>query len=270
MSLPRRELLLLAALVLSPSARSDELGDRFWEAAQRGDAAAVKALLAKGVPVNTQYRYGTTALHYAAQKGHLEVVRILVDHGADVDAKETEAAMTPLMFAVFKGHAEVARILVSKGAAPDTALAAAVLFGQVPTVKALLETKGLKPEALSSALDAAMQAGQTGIADLLRKAGAAPAAPASGFQPSPETLKGYAGAYRTEEGMEFTFAVKDGKLLGGNIFEEPATLKAVDPVTFRMPGFEESTIQFRIDGGKVAGFTWKQRTVNTVFRKVNP
>ena len=62
-------------IALAPQTRADELGDRLLAAAQKGDAAGVRAVLAKGVDVNTKFRYGTTALLYAAQKGNPEVVR---------------------------------------------------------------------------------------------------------------------------------------------------------------------------------------------------
>ena len=62
--------------------------------------------------------------------------------------------------------------------------------------------------------------------------------------------------------------MKDGKLVGGNIFNDPAPLKPVNKVTFRLPGFEESTVVFAVEGGKVTGFTLKQQHGDLVFRKV--
>jgi hypothetical protein len=135
-------------------------------------------------------------------------------------------------------------------------------------VKALLDSKALKPETLSAGLAAATQAGHKEIAELLRKAGAKPPDPSSGFQPDPDVLKDYAGTYKTPDGMEFSFTVKDGKLTGGNIFDDPSPLKPVDKLTFKLPGFEESTILFHLENGKAAAFTWKQRSGDTVFRKV--
>jgi hypothetical protein len=253
---------------LAPQTRADELGDRLFAAAQKGDAAGVRAVLAKGVDVNTKFRYGTTALLYAAQKGNPEVVRVLLDHGADVNAKETLSGMTPVMFAAFKGHTAIVKLLLDRGVAePDPAFAPAVFFGHTETVKALLDSKALKPETLSVGLEAATQAGHKEIAELLRKAGAKPPDPSSGFQPDPDVLKDYAGTYKTPDGMEFSFAVKDGKLTGGNIFDDPATLRPVDKLTFKLPGFEESTILFHVENGKAAAFTWKQRSGDTVFRK---
>lgn len=259
---------LFLAFFLALQARPDELSDRLFDAAQKGDAATVRALLAKGVDVNTKFRYGTTALFYAAQRGHLEVVQILLDHGADLNTQETMAGETPLVFAAWKGQAGVVKILLDKGADANPALEPAVILGGVETVKALLGAKGLKPETLSEALGTATQAGRNDIAELLRKAGATPPDPAREFQADPETLKAYAGTYKTHDGVEFNFAVKDGKLTGGNIFDDPTPLKAVNDVTFRLPGFGESKILFTVEGSKVAGFVLKQRRGDMVFQKV--
>src|SRR5215831_4664172 len=104
-----RVLVLLAALVAVGSIRADDLGDQLWAAARKGDAAAVKALLDKGVDVNTKFRYDTTALWWAAFKGHTEVVRVLLARGADVNVKETSMGILPLQFAAFQGSAEIVK-----------------------------------------------------------------------------------------------------------------------------------------------------------------
>ena len=69
-----------------------ELNDQLWEAARKGDAAAVTALLDKGADVNAKFRYGTTALFKAAERGNTEVVKVLLARGADVTSRTLSTA----------------------------------------------------------------------------------------------------------------------------------------------------------------------------------
>src|SRR5215831_384317 len=254
-------IVVLLVVLLVSRTWADELSDRLLEAAQRSDPAAMRAVLAKGIDVNTKFHYGTTALLYAAQKGNPEIVKMLLDHGADVNVKETLSGMTPIMFAAFKGHTTIVRMLLDRGVAePDAAFLPAVYFGHIETVKVLLDSKALKPETLSAGLAAATQTGKKDVAELLIKAGAKPPDPAAEFQPDTQVLNDYAGNYKTPDGIEFSFTVKEGKLTGGNIFDDPVPLKPLDKLTFKLPGFEESTISFRVESGKATGFTWKQRS----------
>ena len=84
-------------------------------AASRGDAAAVQALLAKGAGVNAKDDVGATALIDASYNGHLEVVQALLAKGAEIDAKMNDGA-TALMLASQYGHLDVVQALLAKGA----------------------------------------------------------------------------------------------------------------------------------------------------------
>jgi ankyrin repeat protein len=75
----------------------------------------VQRLVRAGAAVT---RKGWSPIGYAAFQGHLEVVRFLLDSGADVDARAPNQA-TPLMFAARNGHIEVARLLIERGADVD-------------------------------------------------------------------------------------------------------------------------------------------------------
>ncbi|KAG0280292.1 Ankyrin repeat domain-containing protein 39 [Linnemannia exigua] len=59
---------------------------------------------------------GYTALHYASRTGNIATCRLLLNAGADVDAKTPELGTTALMRAIQQNHLEVAKLLVSYGA----------------------------------------------------------------------------------------------------------------------------------------------------------
>jgi ankyrin repeat protein len=86
-------------------------------AAQNGHAEAVRALLDGGADANKATAdNGWTPLIWAAENGHAAVVRMLLDGGADANKARTDAGWTPLLMAAQTGHAEVVRMLLDGGA----------------------------------------------------------------------------------------------------------------------------------------------------------
>ena len=101
---------------------SKEKNKRFHEALfmpiVRGQLEIVKAFVAVGADVNYLWTCGS-GLHYAMQHNHLEVVEFLLANGADVNIREPEEdgkKWTPLMEAARTASSEIARILIDKGA----------------------------------------------------------------------------------------------------------------------------------------------------------
>lgn len=86
------------------------------EAANLCDAAAVQALLDKGIDVNAVNRLGNTALMEASSNGCLRVVQLLLDKHADVNVKN-HAGQYALLLAAQANHEEVVTLL-SKASSP--------------------------------------------------------------------------------------------------------------------------------------------------------
>eukprot|EP00438_Fugacium_kawagutii_P000681 Skav220022 [mRNA] locus=scaffold2981:9028:16296:+ [translate_table: standard] len=59
---------------------------------------------------------GASPLYIASHQGHLEVVRLLVEAGADKNQATKSRGFSPLLIACHKGHTEVARLLIEAGA----------------------------------------------------------------------------------------------------------------------------------------------------------
>jgi ankyrin repeat protein len=114
----------LASLLLSRGAdveartRHNALTPIFL-ASGNGGVATLRLLLKAGADPNSVNGNGTTALMTAASSGNPESVQLLLDHGANVHAKETVRGQTALMFAAALNRDEVIRLLVARGADPN-------------------------------------------------------------------------------------------------------------------------------------------------------
>eukprot|EP00316_Scyphosphaera_apsteinii_P005024 CAMPEP_0119302120 /NCGR_PEP_ID=MMETSP1333-20130426/3782_1 /TAXON_ID=418940 /ORGANISM="Scyphosphaera apsteinii, Strain RCC1455" /LENGTH=264 /DNA_ID=CAMNT_0007304383 /DNA_START=14 /DNA_END=808 /DNA_ORIENTATION=- len=88
----------------------------------RGDIAAVRAILEKGADANARDGQGLTALHTTIhcnnwKKLAMAAAKLLVKHGADVNAASTSDGLTALHMSVANGNIKMVEFLVSKGAA---------------------------------------------------------------------------------------------------------------------------------------------------------
>jgi hypothetical protein len=82
----------------------------------QGEVEVARELIEKGADVN---KTGWTPLHYAASKGHLELIHLLLDEDAYIDA-ESPNGTTPLMMAA--GYSEnpmACKVLLDEGADPS-------------------------------------------------------------------------------------------------------------------------------------------------------
>lgn len=83
-------------------------------AALRGNLSAARKLIARHADVN---KPGWTPLHYAATNGHREMIELLLEHHAYIDA-ESPNGSTPLMMAAQYANAQTVQLLLDAGADP--------------------------------------------------------------------------------------------------------------------------------------------------------
>jgi len=80
-------------------------------AARNGHLDVCRLLLDKGAQVEAKSGGGWTPLHWASRQGHVEIVRLLCDRGADIEAC-SKSGYRPLHWAALRGHFSVVKELI--------------------------------------------------------------------------------------------------------------------------------------------------------------
>ena len=91
-------------------------GKTLVKAAEEGNIEIVKQLLEAGADVNASDKFGGRPLGYAIAGGHKKIVELLITSGADVNLKDNPGAFTPLHWACLNGRTNIAELLISEGA----------------------------------------------------------------------------------------------------------------------------------------------------------
>ena len=105
--------------VIGEDAKFKPEANSIWSAARTGDIKAIKQQLAKSVDVNAKdSKFGVTPLSWATLLGQIKTVELLIQKGADVNARNKDGA-TPLHIAAFLGQYEIAELLIQNGANVD-------------------------------------------------------------------------------------------------------------------------------------------------------
>jgi uncharacterized protein len=90
-------------------------------AAAGGEIRLLGYLLAHGVDVNTRTQYGESLLGAAAAAGQVEVARMLIARGARLDNRTDITLETPLTESAQMNHTEMVKLLLDYGANPGAA-----------------------------------------------------------------------------------------------------------------------------------------------------
>eukprot|EP00128_Syssomonas_multiformis_P007040 Colp12_sorted_trinity150504_noHs@22461 len=138
-------------------------------------------LLACGADPNKCHYSDRSALHVAAENKDTEISRLLIDHGADLNKRDSFPGATPLHIAVFTENYSLCLLLLENGADPNicdeqrhTPLYEAARFGEARICELLLDygadpnREGYKP------LSVAVEGGKISISGLLLERGADP------------------------------------------------------------------------------------------------
>jgi len=146
----------------------------FMHAVLYGDAALLEQLLKLGANVNARDDANATALMWAAS--NLAKARVLVAHNADVNTMSDDGNTALTVAAGFAGRSEVVKLLLDHGAnlnptripaAQPTPLTQAAVAGDAETLQLLLARGAVLKEDAGNALDMAVAMGCQRCVDLL-------------------------------------------------------------------------------------------------------
>ena len=97
----------------------EDIHKELYKVSKDGDSARVRELLEAGAdPDKYKDKVGDTALHWAAVKGHSEVVKTLIQAKCDLNVK-SKLGYTALDFAISNRHGDVVISLLESGAEPN-------------------------------------------------------------------------------------------------------------------------------------------------------
>ena len=154
-------------------------------AAAKGQEKTVNLLLSKGADPHLRNFMGRNLLHAAAEGGNSSIMRSMLSYDIDINSKDDESSVTPLMIAVKRNHVEVVKYLLQKGADISlttesnkrNALHIASQYGSVEAMEMLL-SYDLRPDSRdvegNTPLACAAASGQIEAVNCLLKHGADP------------------------------------------------------------------------------------------------
>ncbi|KAL1203103.1 Acyl-CoA-binding domain-containing protein 2 [Cardamine amara subsp. amara] len=106
---------VFSTLVYEEESQNELKIDAIHGFAREGEVENLLKSIESGIPVNARDSEGRTPLHWAIDRGHLDIAKVLVEKNADVNAKDNEG-QTPLHYAVVCDREAIAEFLVKQKA----------------------------------------------------------------------------------------------------------------------------------------------------------
>ena len=89
------------------------LAHAFRYACSNGQLAVVEYLLDLGLDVNVRFQDGATGMHLAAYLGHADLVRFLLQRGADKTIRDQKFGADPVGWAAEFGHHDIVALIAA-------------------------------------------------------------------------------------------------------------------------------------------------------------
>lgn len=109
-------IILIAIITLGVITCSSNSGKALIDAAMDGNFEKVKLLIEKGADIGAKDNDGVTALMYVSRAGDLEIAKYLVENGTDINAKDSDWGYTALIYAAEYVNLEIVQFLIESGA----------------------------------------------------------------------------------------------------------------------------------------------------------
>ncbi|MEM6796618.1 MAG: PQQ-binding-like beta-propeller repeat protein, partial [Acidobacteriota bacterium] len=259
----------------APSSQ-ESLDQQMVDAAQRQDLAEMRRLLEAGASVDAANAYSATPLFVAADRGSVEMAKLLLERGADVNVVDTFYGATALGWALSsaggsKPHRDVALLILKKApdAAADSALSIAVTQDDMELLKAAVETEKIGAEAIRKALAIAEGGDKKEMVAYL-----SPRVPeeeqAKRIELTAEDLEKYLGDFKNADiGMAIKIFADGNQLKAQSAGQPELTLDPTDKDAFEA---REAAAVFKFGGraGLIEGFQFTAGTREFYFLRDQP